>query len=272
MIRRSIRALGAPVLCASVLAALLAACGGGTKAAPSGSAASGSPTASAQAAANDASTSPILTMPASRFALSLDDLGTAFITNVPDTFVLNAQNYGSSKTFAEGDNGEKLLTEWGYLGGYETSFRPEGSDKAILQNGAYDIAVETHLFKDESGAKKAYDYFEGRLKAGSAQPVNAPQLGNKSSAWRLVAGKIGTSTVDAAYHRFLFRRGNLVTVVMTYGADPFMSVTIVRDLARIVDAKALGQKEAIAPTPTGNYVTPTPSPKQSPSPAATASR
>jgi len=272
MVLRSIRALGAPVLCTSILISLLTACGGGKDAAASVPAASGSPASSADASANDASTAPALTMPASRFALSLDDLGTAFITNVPATFVLDAKNYGVSKTFAEGDNGEKLLTDWGYLGGYETSFRPEGSDKAILQNGAYEIAVETHLFKDESGAKKAYDYFEGRLKAGQAQPVNAPLLGNKSSAWRLVNGKVGTSTVDAAYHRLMFRRGNLVTVVMTYGADPFMSVTIVRDLARIVDAKALGQKEALAPTPTGNYVTPTPSPKQSPSPAATASR
>jgi hypothetical protein len=271
MVRRSIRALGAPVLCISVLGGLLAGCGGGSQASAT-TVPGGSPTSGAPAAANDASTAPTLTMPASRFAISLDDLGTAFITDVPDTFVLNATNYGTSKTFADGDNGEKLLNDWGYLGGYETSFRPEGSDKAILSNGAYQLAIETHLFKDESGAKKAYDYFDGRLKAGAAQPVNAPQLGNKSSAWKLVQGKIGTSTVDAAYHRFMFRRGNLVTVVMTYGADPFMSVTTVRDLARIVDAKALGQKDAVEPTPTGNYVTPTPSPKQSPSPAATASR
>lgn len=266
MVRRSIRALGAPALCISLL---LAACGGddSAKASPAGGA-SVVPTVDTS---NDAAKAPILTPPASRFAISLDDLGTAFITNVPATFVLDIQTYGKSRTFADGDDGVKLLTDWGYVGGYETSFRPEGNDQAILTNGAFQLAIETHLFKDENGAKKAYDYFEKRQRDQGVVPVNAPQLGNKSSAWKVISGKIGTSTIDAANHRFIFRRGNLVTVVATFGADPFMSVTIVRDLAKIVDAKALGTKEAVVPTPTNNYQTPTQTPK-SPTAAATAGR
>ncbi len=255
---------------ASWLALLLipavATCGGGSKASSSTRLPS-SPVASSSSAPNDASTSPTLTMPASRFAISLDDLGTSFITNVPDTFVLNAQNYGGSKTFNTPEEGVKLLNQWGYLGGYETGFRPEGNEQAILQDGSYMISLEMHLFKDENGARQAYDYFESKLKSGSAQPVNAPQLGNKSSAWKLVNGKIAGSTIDAAYHRFMFRRGNLVTVVLTYGADPFMTINVARDLAQIVDAKALGTKPAIEPTPTSNYATPTFTPKQSPSPS-----
>ena len=265
MIRRSVRALGAPLLCIPLL---LAACGGDSAGA---SKTIKSATSATAVPSNDSSKSPILQPPASRFALSLDDLGTAFITNVPLTFVLDAQNYGKSKTFADGDDGVKLLTEWGYLGGYETSFRPEGNDQAILTNGAFNLAIETHLFKDENGAKKAYDYFEKRQRDGGVQPVNAPQLGNKSSAWKVLTGKIGTSTIDAANHRFIFRRGNLVTIVATLGADGFMDVNKIRDLAAIVDAKALGEREAIAPTPTNNY-TPAAAPAKSPTAATTASR
>ncbi|MCZ2110487.1 MAG: hypothetical protein LC118_13120 [Dehalococcoidia bacterium] len=273
MVRRLPRALAAPALAASLLVVpLLGACGGndnavkagnGTGATPRGSATSG--TASSP---NDAAKAPMLTMPASRFAISLDDLGLSFITNVPDTFVLNADNYGASKTFTSAEEGKQLLSKWGYLGGYETGFRPEGGEKAVLQ-GSYYINIETHLFQNEDGAKAAYDYFESRLKSvGAAQPVNAEPLGNKSSAWKLVSGKIAGSTIDAAFHRFLFRRGNLVTVIQTYGADSFMTAGTARGLAAIVDAKALGTKQAIEPTPTSNFQTPTPEPKKSASPAA----
>lgn len=276
MVRRLPRALAAPALAASLLVVpFVAGCGGSDNSAK----ANGSATTPAGASAttgssspNDATRAPILTMPASRFAISLDDLGLSFITNVPDTFVLNAENYGGSKTFTSADEGKQLLSKWGYLGGYETGFRPEGGEKAVLQ-GSYYINIETHLFKGEEGAKSAYDYFEGRLKStGAAQPVNTEQLGNKSSAWKLVSGKVAGSTIDAAYHRFLFRRGNLVTVIQTYGADSFMTSGTARGLAAIVDAKALGTKQAIEPTPTSNFQTPTPEPKQSPSASSTAGR
>ena len=280
MVRRLSRALAAPALAASLLVVpAMAACGGSDNSAKATENSKATTPAGASASAgasspNDATKSPTLAMPASRFAISLDDLGLSFITNVPDTFVLNAENYGASKTFPSADEGKQLLGKWGYLGGYETGFRPEGGEKAILQ-GSYYVNIETHLFKAEDGAQQAYDYFEGRLKsAASAQPVNTEQLGNKSSAWKLVSGKVAGSTIDAAYHRFLFRRGNLVTVIQTYGADSFMTAGIARGLASIVDAKALGTKQAIEPTPTSNYQTPTPEPKKSPSPAvsATASR
>lgn len=274
MVRRLPRAFAAPALAVSLLVVpFVAGCGGSDNSAKANDDANtpaGPSAASTSSSPNDASKAPILTMPASRFAISLDDLGLSFITNVPETFVLNAENYGGSKTFTSPEEGKQLLSKWEYLGGYETGFRPEGGEKAILQ-GSYYINIETHLFKSEEGAKSAYDYFEGRLKsAGAAQPVNAEQLGNKSSAWKLVSGKVAGSTIDAAYHRFLFRRGNLVTVIQTYGADSFMTTGTARGLAAIVDAKALGTKQAIEPTPTSNFQTPTPEPKKSPSPAASA--
>jgi hypothetical protein len=115
--------------------------------------------------------------------------------------------------------------------------------------------VEIHLFKDEPGAKKAFEYFENRLKNG-AQSVNSTPVGNQSSAWKTVSGKVRSSQVDAAYHRIVFRRGNMVAVVLTYGADPFMKVDRVRALAQMVDEKALGQKATVEPTPTGNFTPP----------------
>jgi hypothetical protein len=193
------------------------------------------------------------------YSISQDDLGPGYITDIPATFVLDVQNYGKTATFSSEQEGQDLLTKWGYLGGYETGYSPEGRDVAVL-NGAYYIKVEVHLFKDETGAKKAFDYFENRLRqAQSAQPVTAAQLGNQSSAWRTVFGKVPNSSVDAAYHRIVFRRGNLVSVVLTYGADPFMKVDTVRSLAVMVDQKALGEKTATEPTPVSSFVTPTPS-------------
>ena len=253
MVRRS-----SLVPCVGLFLLLLGACGGDdapaadSKPPASGTATGGTSSPSTgQVQPNNPSTAPTLQMPASRFAISQEDLDTGYITDIPATFVLDVKNYGKTATFPSAQEGESLLTQWGYVGGYETGYSPEGRDVAVL-NGAYFIKVEIHLFKDESGAKKAFEYFENRLKNG-AQSVNSTPVGNQSSAWKTVSGKVRSSQVDAAYHRIVFRRGNMVAVVLTYGADPFMKVDRVRALAQIVDDKALGQKAAVEPTPTTNF-------------------
>jgi hypothetical protein len=240
---------------------VLQGCGGGSGAnttVPT----SVSPTASIP---NDAKTAPTLTMPASRFAVSLDDLGNAFITNVPDTYVLTLDSYAGTRTWKSVDEGKKYLNEWGYLGGYETSFRPEGDDTAVLQ-GAYNVYVECDLFGTPDKAKSAFAYFTKQFTDAKAPAIGVAPIGNESVAYQFPLDKIRSSNISAVDHRLMFRRGNLIVVVRTTGAEGFMSITQARTIAQIIDEKALGTKQAIEPTPTSNFTPASGITKASPSP------
>ena len=74
--------------------------------------------------------------------VTVDDMGkdastgnAAYLTDLKSTFVLDAKSYGKTSAFATADEGEKLLNQWGYLGGYETGLIPEGRDTAVLNGG-----------------------------------------------------------------------------------------------------------------------------------------
>lgn len=204
---------------------------------------------------NDVSQSivPKLIAPVSRFAVSQDDLPLGgYLTSIQNTFEISLEMYSESPIFEGPAEGLELLSLWGYLGGYETGYEPEGRITSVL-NGAHWIGVEAHLFDSEAGARAAFDYFITKLEQSGSTEVPADGVGNDSSAWLLTSGKIGRSSVDATYHRIVLRRGNFVGVVMTWGARPFMSVEPALELARIVDEKALGLLTAIEPTPTSEY-------------------
>jgi hypothetical protein len=238
-------------LCACTLALpALAACGGG-------GGASDGVTAGTTAASNtpngaNPGTSPTLDGPASKYSVAIDDLGVNWITDILYTFVLNIENYAPTRTFTSAAEGVRMLDEWGYQSGYETGYSPEGRDTAVL-NGAFYIRVESHLFETEDGAMAAMAYFESIIKSTGASPVSAAAVGNQSAAYTATFGTIGKSRVNAVFHQVIFRRGNLVTTILTKGAEGFMKVEPARDLALIVDQKALGQKPAVEPTPTSNY-------------------
>lgn len=242
----------------SLAVALFAACGDGEATAPGDnqgptptqSAVQSSPTPAGQQ--NHSGAEPVLEGPASRYSIAQLDLGPGYLTDVPGTFVLTERNYGQTKTFTSPEEGQRLLAEWGYLGGYETGYTPEGRERAVLQ-GSYYFWVETHLFEDAEGATKAFEYFDARLRASGSENISFPGIGNESSAWVRIAEKVYGSSVDSAFHRIVFRRGNLVSVVLTWGAEPFMNVGIVGNLAAIVEEKALGDRPAPEPTPTSNY-------------------
>lgn len=238
--------------CACSLALPAFAACGDDDGASGGAATPDSAATQSQVAASNPSTSPKLDGAASKYSVSLDDLGPSWITDIPATFVLNIENYAATRTFTSADEGRRLLTEWGYQSGYETGYSPEGRDAAVL-NGAFYIHVESHLFAGEAGAKAAMAHFESKIKASGASAVNMLPLGNQSSAYTMTFGVIGKSKVAAVYHQVIFRRGNLVTVVLTKGAEGFMKVDAARELAVLADQKALGQKSAIEPTPTSNY-------------------
>lgn len=199
--------------------------------------------------ANDDSFSPQLEGPASLYSIHQQDLGPGYITDVEYTWELDAESYGQTRPF-DGQDGHAMLQNWGYQGGYETSYTPEGRSQAVL-NGAYTIKVETHLFDSEDGAAQAFDYFQSFLAKSVSEPVTAYALGNQSAAWRYVDVENGVrnSAVAGEFHQYLFRRGNLVAVVLTWGAEPFMEVQTAYELAHLIDEKARGEVETVEPTP-----------------------
>lgn len=246
------------VLGAGPLFAFVAFAGCGGDDTP-GTVAKVSVTASPASTVNDPKPSPKLPGPASKYSLLFEDVGSGYLSDVQGTFTTTIDNYAKSPTFASEQEGRDSLTKWGYQGGFETGYIPEGRINAVL-NGDFYITIELHLFNDENGAKAAYSYFESKLKGGSAQQVPGANVGNQSSGWRRLTGKVGTSNIDAVIHTVVFRRGNLLAVVLTQGADPFMRIDNVMDVARIIDQKALGQIPAVEPTPASNFKTPTPNP------------
>lgn len=244
------------------LALFAAACGSGDgddtidQAATLAALTPGGQTQPATAATVDTRVSPQLSPPASRFTLLItEDLGLAWFTDIRATYVLTADSYAETKTFDSKEQGLQLLREWGYQGGYESGMIPEGREAAVL-NGSYYIGIESHLFESETGAKKAYEFFTAKLRQGS-QEIGVAPVGNESKAFTLTAGKVGKSSINAVFHQVVFRRGNLVVVVATWGAEPFMKTTDAHRLAVLVDDKAVSKRPAPEPTPTSNYVPPT---------------
>lgn len=255
MFRRHLLALCA---CAAVIPFSLA-CGDDdddadvptTGAANPSAVASGTATGSSTAAASpNASGTPTISGSPSKYTLLLVDVGNGYFTDRTHTFQLKAEDYASTPAFASPAEGRKMLKDWGYQAGFETSYEPEGRETDVL-NGKYYVAVETHLFDSAAGAEKAFMYFENALRtARKAEQVQTQAVGNQSSAWKLSDAKIRGSSINSVFHRFILRRGNLVAIVQTWGAETFMRVDTVRGLAAIIDQKALGQKEASEPTPT----------------------
>ena len=246
--------------CALAAVPVFAACGDDDDA--DAGAGPGTSTASAQTAGStNSNDSPTLARPASKYSVSIDDIGIAWLTDIANTYVIDATAYGKQPMlFGNEAEGKKLLTDWGYLEGYETAYIPEGRDTSVLK-GAYYIKVETHLFKDEEGANKAFKYFADYAATSGASPVNIQPVGNVSVAFATSYGTIGSTNVKALYHQVVFRRGNVITILLTKGAQGFMTVEPARELALIADEKILGERPAVEPTPTSSYKTPTPAPK-----------
>jgi hypothetical protein len=186
---------------------------------------------------------------ADRFAPLLGEVRGGSRVNVPDTFAMNLSTFASSYLFVNNDQGEKLANQWKILDGFQVNYEPKGLGADALQ-GKYYVTVETYLFAGADGAKAAYEHMAKLYAANNATVVQkAKGLGNQSSGYALVQGTIATSEIPAVYHRFLFRRGNVVAVVQTLGGNPYMSIDQARDLAVTIDDKILGKRPATNPTP-----------------------
>lgn len=194
-------------------------------------------------ASPDTESEPTLDQSPAAYALTTDDLEdatdgvTAFTADSQRTFDLDAKNYG--KVVAT-QGGEAMLTSWGYLGGYETVFVPEGRDAAVLE-GAYYAVLELHLFSTPAGASMAYHHFVQKLNTTQAKPIEIGEVGNEATAWRMLSGKFTNSDKTRVHSSVLFRRGNLVTVILVIGEDKHVDAGTMEELATIVDNKALGR-------------------------------
>lgn len=187
--------------------------------------------------------------PASRYAPYREELPGIFAVNVPLTFTQNISTFASSYLFRSNAEGQKYGTDWKIRDGYNVSFDPDGLQAGVLK-GNYFASVEVYLFLDASGATAAYTYMQS-LYAGVAgsEKQDAKGLGLQSSGFRIVQDTVGASNTPQVYHRFLFRRGNIVATVQTVGAEPLMTIDRARDIAVIIDDRILGKRASGVPTP-----------------------
>ena len=243
--------------CALAIVPLFVACGDDDDDGTGGAVASVTTgTSSAQGTPPSNSTkSPTADGPASRYSVTNDEIGLRWFTDVAGTISYDLMALAKTvDIFPSAGLGQKVLTDWGYLDGYQVRYIPEQRDEAV-KLGLYYITIETHRYKTPEGAQKAYTYYTDSI---SASPVEMAPLGNKSVGYSGFSGKIPRTTVNAEFKQIIFTRGNVVVIVLTTGAQGFMKMEYAWDLAQIVDQKILGETPSTAPTPTSNYQTPTP--------------
>ena len=194
---------------------------------------------------------PIVQGPSAKYAPSEEDLKGFYRASVPDTFSVNNEIFATIGPFLTPGEANESIKLWGFFEGWVVALQPEGLLSSVVK-GAYYITSESFLFTTTEGAEKAYLTFEKFYKDTKGSEVQTTKaLANQSSAFRLQKGKVGNTTIDAVYHSLIFRRGNLIAVVRTYGGAPFMTIDAAREVAVIMDARALGERATPLPTPGG---------------------
>lgn len=192
---------------------------------------------------------PVVQLPASQYIPLITEVPGENEVNVSDTFTMNITTFTSSYWFINDKEGQDRAREWKIVDGYQVYYQPVGLSAQVLQ-GDFFTTIETYLFADVEGAKGAYAHLAKKIGALPGTEAEKPRgLANESSAYSLVQGTVGVSDVVAVYHRFIFRRGNAVVSVQTYGGEPFMTIDDARELAVMIDDKLLGQRPATEPTP-----------------------
>lgn len=238
---------------------LLAACGNGSSetansAATLAAGGNNTPVSGSSTGGVEGGPEPLLSGPAAKYSPSQDEFAGAYKVAPNETFGMSLDTYAASTFFPGTTEGKELATQWGFGEGYQVTLEPDGLLAGVLKGGYYVIA-EFYLFGNQAGAKSAFDYYKSRYDStAGSEAVATKGLANQSGAWQLVKGPVGTSSLVGVYHRFLFRRGNLLASVQTYGAQPFMAIDKARDIAVIIDERALGTRQATEPTPAGTAV------------------
>ncbi len=193
---------------------------------------------------------PVLPQPAAQYQPLLTDLvSNAFAVNPPNVYLVDKSRFALLGQFSSGKVAPAAIDAWGFLEGWSTQYDPTGQLASLLQGGYY-LTMESYLFKTPEGAASAYDTFTTQYSSLPGSVTESPAaLGNESAGYSVLGQKVGASDLDAEYHRFIFRRGNMIGIVQTNGAAPFMTIDIARNYAVFMDEQALGQRPAVLPTP-----------------------
>lgn len=193
---------------------------------------------------------PILPRPAAQFQPLHEDLVQGkFTVNSPNVFLVDRARFALLGQFSSGKVAAATIDTWKFVEGWSTQYDPEGQLAGVLKGGYY-LNMETYLFETVDGAKGAYQSFLAQYESyPGTKKEDAAALGNESAGYSAINGKVSRSELDNAYHRFIFRRGNMVAIVQTNGAAPYMSIDIARNYAVFIDEQALGQRPAVLPTP-----------------------
>lgn len=200
---------------------------------------------------------PTVAEPAFAYNVQAGDMGEGYETFPTETYVISRRVFATNGWFKDPEVAEQTVDGWGFLSGYQASLQPEGQIAEVVRGEPY-VRTETYLFRSTDGAKAAFAFGRDSMAAvQGSNKVDASPLANESVAFKIVTGTVGD--LPAVYYRYMFRRGTLVTVVQVYGADQFTSVDRARELAVLVDEKALGERPAPTPTPPRRG-TPTPPP------------
>ncbi|MCA9820964.1 MAG: hypothetical protein KC482_02620 [Dehalococcoidia bacterium] len=188
--------------------------------------------------------------PASRYAPFLEEISRlgSFDVYPPETFGIAAATWSLTGPFSSITDGEAKAEEWGYNEGFNIQYQPRNLLAGVLQ-GNYYVTIQVHIFDTVEGAEQGFGAYETTTGNAGGDELSPKGLGNESFAYELKEGLVSRSEVVAVYHRFVFRRGNVVATVQTYGAEPFMTIDPAREVAVMIDDRILGNTEAIEPTP-----------------------
>jgi hypothetical protein len=214
------------MLATSLAAVLLAGCGGNDDAGP------GTRTPSTEGVAGGPE--PRVAGPAARYSPFLEELSGSFEVFPPEVFGISPSTWGLTGPFP-GQDGEAKAEELGYVEGYQVQYNPEGLLAGVLRGGYY-VTIQVHIFEDADGAREAFAaYSETTANTAGAQALSPRGLGNEWLAFELPKDTVGNSDTVAVFHRFVFRRGNVVAWVQTYGAQPYMSIDPARAIAVMIE-------------------------------------
>ena len=193
---------------------------------------------------------PVLPEPAALYTLQLTDLPADLFEPIPpNTGVIGIERFELLGQFTSGLFAAANVREWNYVEGWSVEYAPLGRLSALVDGGYY-VNVDSYLFSEATGAHEAYESFIAQYKGlpGSVEEEALP-LGNESASYSVIQGTVGNTETPLMYHRFIFRRGNLIGIVQTTGAEPYMAIDLARDYAVIIDSKALGDIAPELPTP-----------------------
>ena len=194
-------------------------------------------------------------MPPSAASINVEELPANYQVDVPQTFAMTVSTFSSSYWFKSDQQGNDLAKEWKIVDGFQAFYQPSGLVAEVLTGSPY-IHVETYQFASVDGAKKAWAYFDGFVsRTKGSEAVEAKPLANDSAAYRFIEGTLSTSEQVAVYHRYSFRRGNMIVTVVTWGGENYMNIDPARNIAAAIDDKLLGTRPAVQPTaiPTPNF-------------------